>query len=150
MLMPPSTPFPQPTCWNVWWLLSILAAVIGVTALILEGLGVFGDLGLVLTGISLIATLLFGLTAATRNAVSTIHLDPSQLQPNFSADVSTLRTDLLAGLGESGTGSDNAAHSVRVHATPRGRRSLFRGIRWPVRVPDGADEHVGRPGRLGS
>ncbi len=41
----PFTPLPRPRYWNVWWLLTILAAAVGVTGLILEGLGVFRDLG---------------------------------------------------------------------------------------------------------
>ncbi len=92
-------PLPRPKYWNVWWLLTILAAAVGVMTLILEGLGMFRDLGLVLTGISLFATLLFGLTAATRNAVSTLHLELSHLHGMLSAELSALRTDLLTGLG---------------------------------------------------
>ncbi len=95
----PFTPLPRPRYWNVWWLLTILAAAVGVTGLILEGLGVFRDVGLILTGISLFATLLFGLMAATRNAVSTLHTELSQVQASFSAEVSASRTDLMASLG---------------------------------------------------
>lgn len=92
-------PLPRPKHWNVWWLLTILAAAVGVTTLILEGLGMFRDLGLVLTGISLFATLLFGVTAATRNAVSTLHLALSPLHGMLSAEPSALRTDLRTGPG---------------------------------------------------
>lgn len=88
MQSPLPDPLPRPKYWNVWWLLAILSATVGIVALILEGLGAFRDLGLVLTGISFFATLLFGLTAATRNAVSTL-----------SAELSALRMELLASLG---------------------------------------------------
>jgi hypothetical protein len=81
-------PSPEPKLWNVWWLLAILSAAVGVTALILEGLGVFKDIGLILTGISLFATILFGLAASTRNSVRTLHIE-----------ISRLRTDILAALG---------------------------------------------------
>ena len=60
-------PSPEPKLGNVWWLLAILSAAVGVTALVLEGLGVLQDLGLSLTGISLFAPMLFGLAASTRN-----------------------------------------------------------------------------------
>lgn len=90
---------PKPRYWNVWWLLAILAAAVGIIALLLEGLGVLRDLGLVLAGISLFATLLFGLMAATRNAVSTLHLELSHLQATLVAELTALRTDLLTGLG---------------------------------------------------
>ena len=88
----------KPRYWNVWWFLAILSAALGVVALILEGLGVFRDLGLILTGISLFATLLFGLTATTRSAVSTLHGELSQLHSTLRAEISGLRTDLLASL----------------------------------------------------
>lgn len=90
---------PKPRYWNVWWLLAILAAAVGIIVLLLEGLGVLRDLGLVLTGISLFATLLFGLMAVTRNAVSTLHLELSHLQATLVAELTALRTDLLTGLG---------------------------------------------------
>jgi len=69
-------------------LLALLSAAVGITALILEGLGVLKDIDLVLTGISLFATILFGLAASTRNSVRILH-----------TEISLLRTDTLAALG---------------------------------------------------
>lgn len=94
MPSPGSDPLPQPKYWNVWWALALLAAAVGIISLLLEAVGVFRDLGLVLTGISLFATILFGLAATTRNAVSTLHIELSRLRMDLLASLARIE-DIL-------------------------------------------------------
>jgi hypothetical protein len=56
----------KPRFWNIWWTLMVLSASFTIVVLVLEGLGVFRDLGLVLSGIGVILTLVFGFGASAR------------------------------------------------------------------------------------
>lgn len=47
--------------WNRWWTLATITAAGSITALILEFLGVFGDVGVILGLAGITLTLLFGL-----------------------------------------------------------------------------------------
>ena len=60
----------RPRFWNVWWTLTILSAAFTAVVLVLEALGVFRDLGLVLSGLGLLFTFLFGLGASTRSSLT--------------------------------------------------------------------------------
>jgi len=58
--------------WNVWWTLEVLSALVGVMAVLLEYFGIIRDLGLVIGVVSTALTVLFGPTASTRTAVSSL------------------------------------------------------------------------------
>lgn len=55
--------------WNIWWTLTVLAAAFGVVVAILEAFGVFGDVGIALGVLSVIATIIFGISASTRSSI---------------------------------------------------------------------------------
>jgi hypothetical protein len=55
--------------WNIWWTLTVLAALFGVIVAILEALGVFRDVGIALGVLSVIATIIFGVWASTRSSI---------------------------------------------------------------------------------
>ena len=56
--------------WNVWLTLTVISAVFTAVVLVLEALGVFRDIGLVLSGLGLLLTLISGLTASTRSSLT--------------------------------------------------------------------------------
>ena len=56
--------------WNFWWTLTVISAVFTAVVLVLEALGVFRDIGLVLSGLGLLLTLISGLTASTRSSLT--------------------------------------------------------------------------------
>ncbi len=56
--------------WNVWWTLTVISAVFTAIVLVLEAFGVFRDVGLVLSGLGLLITLVFGLSASTRSSLN--------------------------------------------------------------------------------
>ena len=58
--------------WNIWWTLAVLSALVGLMAVIREYLGIIRDVGLVIGVVSMAWTVLFGLTASTRSAVSSL------------------------------------------------------------------------------
>jgi len=62
----------QVPIWNVWWTLTVLAAIFGVIVAILDALGVFRDVGIALGVLSVIATIMFGVSASTRSSVRAI------------------------------------------------------------------------------
>ena len=55
--------------WNVWWTLTVISAALTIGVAILEALGVFRDLGIVVSVGALALTVLFGLTASTRSSL---------------------------------------------------------------------------------
>jgi hypothetical protein len=56
-----------PRFWNIWWTLMVLSASFTVIVLVLELLGVFGDLGLVLSSVGILLTIVFGFGASSRS-----------------------------------------------------------------------------------
>jgi hypothetical protein len=56
--------------WNIWWTLAMVSAALTLIAVTLEALGVFRDLGIVLSVAGALLTLLFGLAASTRSSVT--------------------------------------------------------------------------------
>ena len=61
--------------WNPWWTLTWIAAALTIAVAVLEYLGAFGDLGVVLTIAGLMLTMLFGLTASTWSSVAGFRAD---------------------------------------------------------------------------
>ncbi len=55
--------------WNVWWTLTVISAALTLGVALLEALGVFRDLGLVLSILGLLVTMIFGLAASTRSSL---------------------------------------------------------------------------------
>lgn len=58
--------------WNIWWTLSVVFLGLAVLTAVLEYLGFFRDLGVILTIIGVGTGLFFGLTGATRTSVSLV------------------------------------------------------------------------------
>ncbi len=56
--------------WNIWWTLTIISAAFTAVVLVLEAFGVFRDVGLVLSGLGLLITLVFGLSASPRSSLN--------------------------------------------------------------------------------
>lgn len=60
----------RPSFWNPWWTLTWIAAALTIAVAVLEYLGAFDDLGVVLSVVGVMLTMLFGLTASTRSSVA--------------------------------------------------------------------------------
>ncbi len=56
--------------WNVWWTLTVISAALTLGVLVLEALGVLHDVGMTLSLVGVLISLLFGLTASTRSSLS--------------------------------------------------------------------------------
>lgn len=61
--------------WNPWWTQTWIVAALTIAVAVLEYLGVFRDLGVVLSIVGLMLTMLFGLTASTRSSVAGFRAD---------------------------------------------------------------------------
>jgi hypothetical protein len=61
--------------WNPWWTLTWIAAALTIAVALLEYLDAFGDLGVVLSMVGLMLTMLFGITASTRSSVAGFQAD---------------------------------------------------------------------------
>lgn len=60
----------KPRYWNIWWTLTVLSAAFTILVALLEALGVFPDLGLFLSILGAILTLIFGFSASTRSSLA--------------------------------------------------------------------------------
>jgi len=65
----------RPGFWNPWWTLTWFAAALTLAVAVLEYLGAFGDLGVVLSLVGAMLTMLFGLTASTRSSLTAFRAD---------------------------------------------------------------------------
>jgi hypothetical protein len=65
--------------WNIWWTVSVIFMSLGVLAGILEILGVFGDVGLVLTVVGIGMGLYSAVTAATGSSLAFVREDIANL-----------------------------------------------------------------------
>jgi len=57
----------RPRFWNIWWTLMVLSASFTVIVLLLELLGVFADVGLVLSALGVLFTIVFGFGASSQS-----------------------------------------------------------------------------------
>jgi hypothetical protein len=130
--------------WNIWWTLTVLSGVIGLVSLVLEYLGVFGDLGLLLGAGSIIVTLLlglpslyFGMAASTQSSIREVRADLRALR----ADLQVGQSRLADGLDRLVTGQDGlVAGQDRLVA---GQDRLVAGQDRVVAI---LDERLPRPG----
>lgn len=81
---------PQPRFWNIWWTLTMISAGFGILVVILELLGIIQEVGMALSVLSILLTTTFGLSAASRSAVSVVQTDVRSLH----TDVRVLQTDV--------------------------------------------------------
>lgn len=56
--------------WNVWWTFTMISAALTVALLLLEVFGVLHDVGMALSLLGLVISVLFGLTASTRSSLN--------------------------------------------------------------------------------
>jgi hypothetical protein len=90
---------PKVRYWNGWWTLTVITAAATIVVAILEGLGVFRDLGIVLGVIGIVLSIVFGATASTRSAVSAVTSGVTALRSELgvvTSGVSALRDDVGA------------------------------------------------------
>jgi hypothetical protein len=72
--------------WNIWWTVSVIFMSLGILAGILEILGVFGDVGLVLTILGIGIGLYPAVTAATGSWLAFVREDIA----NFGEKLDTI------------------------------------------------------------
>jgi hypothetical protein len=72
--------------WNIWWTVSVIFMSLGILAGILEILGVFGDVGLVLTILGIGIGLYSAVTAATGSSLAFVREDIA----NFGEKLDTI------------------------------------------------------------
>jgi hypothetical protein len=77
--------FPRSTYWNVWWTLTVITAAATLLVLILEALGVFRDLGLVLRLAGILLSIVFGMSASTRSALATVRDEMGAVRDEITA-----------------------------------------------------------------
>jgi hypothetical protein len=73
--------------WNIWWTLTLASALFTFIVLILEALGAFRDLGIVVGGGGVLLAILFGLSASTRASLSQFR---GEALPRFDDMISRL------------------------------------------------------------
>jgi hypothetical protein len=78
--------------WNVWWTLTVISAALTLGVALLEALGVFHDLGVVLSIVGLLATMVFGLTASTRSSLGEFRSEVVPLLEGMDARLGRVET----------------------------------------------------------
>lgn len=88
MPRPADDPEPEPRGWNIWLTLMVVAIAFSIAVAVLEYLGVFRDLGIILSLASLALAVGFAINGSSQRTAESIRFD-----------VRSLRRD-LAGLGD--------------------------------------------------
>jgi hypothetical protein len=65
----------EPSGWNIWLTLMVLSIAFSIAVAVLEYLGVFGDLGLVRSVVSLGLAVAFGLGGSSQRTVELVRFD---------------------------------------------------------------------------
>lgn len=84
--------------WNAWWTLTLIVGAATIVVAILEALGVFKDLGIALAIVGIILSVIFGMTASTRSAVTTASSALATLRGEIATlrgEIATLRDSLV-------------------------------------------------------
>lgn len=107
MSIPADDQEPEPSGWNIWLTLMVIAAIFSVLIAVLEYLGVFRDLGLVLSLGSIALALTFGLTGSSQRTVELLRFSLRGVRRDLGhlgGDVGALREVAVRGFAETTRG----------------------------------------------
>src|SRR5207247_3994147 len=80
---------PEPKSWNIWLTLMVISIAVTIAVAVLEYVGVFRDLGVILSAVGLALLLGFGLSRSSQRTVETVRLE-----------LRVIRRDLTRGFAE--------------------------------------------------
>lgn len=130
MTRPTDEPEREPRAWNIWLTLMVIAIAFSIAIAVLEYLGMFGDLGIILSLASLALAVGFGINGSSQRTVQSIRFDIRSLRRDLArlgdglgglrdttargfADLHRGFADLSLGFGEINRGVQEIAALLR-------------------------------------
>src|SRR5262245_12266141 len=113
---------PEPRSWNIWLTLMWISVAFTLAVAVLEYLGVFRDLGIILSIVGIVFAVAFGIGGSSQRTVDLIRFDVRGLR----RDLARLGGD-IAGLRDV-TGRGFAEMHRGVAETNRGVAQMSRGV----------------------
>jgi hypothetical protein len=98
---------PEPRGWNIWLTLMVLSIAFTIAVAVLEYLGVFGDLGIILSAVGLALAIGFGLGGSSQRTVELIRFDLRGVRRDLArlgGDLGALRETTSHGFAEMNRG----------------------------------------------
>jgi hypothetical protein len=102
---------PEPRAWNIWLTLMVIAVAFSIAVAVLEYLGVFGDLGVILSVVGLALAVAFGMSGSSQRTVELIRFDLRGVRRDLArlgGDLSGLRDVTSGGFAEMTRGLEEA------------------------------------------
>jgi hypothetical protein len=119
----------EPSGWNIWLTLMVVAVAFSFLVALLEYLGVLRDLGLVLSLGSIGLALTFGLTGSSQKTVDLLRFSLRGVRRDLGrlgGDIGTLRDATVRGFAEVNRGVAETTRGVA--ETNRGIAEVNRGL----------------------
>ena len=97
---------PEPKSWNIWLTLMVISIVFTIVVAVLEYLGVFRDLGVILSAVGIVLAVGFGISGSSQRTVELVRFDLRGIRRDLShgfAEMSRGFAEMNRGLGEIAT-----------------------------------------------
>src|SRR5262249_5528542 len=92
---------PEPKAWNIWLTLMVISIAFTIVVAVLEYLGVFRDLGVILSAVGIALALGFGISGSSQQTVELVRFD-----------LRGIRRDLSRGFAELSRGSTEMSRAM--------------------------------------
>jgi len=107
---------PEPKSWNIWLTLMVISIAFTIAVAVLEYVGVFRDLGVILSAVGLALALGFGISGSSQRTVELVRFDLRGIRRDLTrgfAEMSRGLTEMSRGMAETNRGLGEIATLLR-------------------------------------
>ncbi len=94
---------PEPKSWNIWLTLMVISIAFTIAVAVLEYVGVFRDLGVILSAVGLALALGFGISGSSQRTVELVRFDLRGIRRDLARGFAEMSREMNRGLGEIAT-----------------------------------------------
>src|SRR2546427_8280215 len=92
---------PEPKSWNIWLTLMVISIAFSIAVAVLEYVGVFHDLGVILSAVGLALALGFGISGSSQRTVELVRFDLRGIRRDLTRGFAEMSREMNLGLGRS-------------------------------------------------
>ncbi|OLD97116.1 MAG: hypothetical protein AUG80_12435 [Candidatus Rokubacteria bacterium 13_1_20CM_4_68_9] len=91
---------PEPKSWNIWLTLMVISIAFTIAVAVLEYVGMFRDLGVILSAVGLALALGFGISGSSQRTVELVRFDLRGIRRDLTRGFAEMSREMNRGLGE--------------------------------------------------